>query len=415
MSDQESNDEVNKNEQQMDEILADPKRKELLLKKLGVELEETSRSVVTPSGKDDTRDSDQHYLTPIRGMAKGSGGWPPFYGWPVPGPWWPQYGFVQVPTFLQFSAGGEGSSGTNPKEARTINVQDQERPREEDSGDEKDEDRIDLLDDSEALELIEFDPSVDSEDSWKPPRVMESFLDKHFNRCLSDEERKAIRKDFPKPDCPVMSVPKLDEDVKEQLKKRGKDPHFGAEKTLYKVQEQVLDVAGPLTCLWSDLLNKEAKVTTGDTLMLVQRSLVLLGSVSQSISLKRRKIAWSRINPKLKSLADQDYEKRETNLFGPGFLEKASKKLEADKAISKVADSNKPGPSNRRKRFSADRLDLRNFLDKGPSARYGGRKDKRQQPYTPYTRFAQGKYFQQQKSSLPRRSVNYKDNNPKQD
>lgn len=40
-----------------------------------------------------------------------------------------------------------------------------------------------------------------------------------------------------------------------------------------------------------------------------------------------------RINPKLKSLAAEDYSKRDGNLFGPGFLEKANKKLEMDKTL----------------------------------------------------------------------------------
>ena len=46
-----------------------------------------------------------------------------------------------------------------------------------------------------------------------------------------------------------MSAPKLDEQVKDQLKRKGKDPHLGAEKSLYKIQEQLLNVAGPLMCL----------------------------------------------------------------------------------------------------------------------------------------------------------------------
>ena len=37
-----------------------------------------------------------------------------------------------------------------------------------------------------------------------------------------------------------------------------------------KLQEQMLDVAGPLTCLWVDLLNKEALVSAEDMLLLVQ-------------------------------------------------------------------------------------------------------------------------------------------------
>ena len=150
-------------------------------------------------------------------------------------------------------------------------------------------------------------------------------------------------KDFPKPNCHVMSAPKLDEQVKDQLKRKGKDPHFGAEKSHYKIQDQLLDVAGPLTCLWADLLNKEAKVSREDTLLLLQRALVLLGSTSHAITLERRKVAWSRINPSLKALATEEYEKRETSLFGPGFLEKASRRLEAEKTLSKVAGQGNKG------------------------------------------------------------------------
>ncbi len=141
---------------------------------------------------------------------------------------------------------------------------------------------------------------------------------------LSSEEREAIMKDFPRPNCDALVIPKIDEEVKEQLKQKGKDAHFGAEKSLYRIQDQLLDIAGPLTCLWADLLNKDASVSREDTLMLVQRALVLVGSTSNAITLERRKIAWSKLYPKLKSLANEDYDKRKTQLFGPGFLEKAS-------------------------------------------------------------------------------------------
>ena len=62
-----------------------------------------------------------------------------------------------------------------------------------------------------------------------------------------------------------------------------------------------MDVAGPLTCLWADLLNKEAEMSSEDVLLLVQRALVLVGSTSHAIN------------------------KRETNLFGSIFLLKGWK------------------------------------------------------------------------------------------
>jgi len=105
---------------------------------------------------------------------------------------------------------------------------------------------VDLLDESEALELIEFDPSVDPKDTWKAPQVMTTFLEKHFKQSLSPEEPEAIVKDFPRPNCDAMVTPKIDEEVKEQLKRKGADAHFGSKKTLYRIQEQLLDTAGPL-------------------------------------------------------------------------------------------------------------------------------------------------------------------------
>ena len=202
-------------------------------------------------------------------------------------------------------------------------------------------------------------------------------------------------KDFPKPTCEAMTVPKLDEEVKDQQKRKEKDPHFGAEKSLYKIQEQLLDVAGPLTCLWADLLNKEANTSSEEILLLFQRALVLLASASSSVSQERRKITWSRINPQLKSLASEEYSKRETKLFGPGFLEKASKRLEAEKTLNKVSVQGKGGgPPPKKGRYDNDKSDLRSFLAKGASARYGGRRNQRQQPYSSYTRFQSPKYQQ---------------------
>lgn len=141
-------------------------------------------------------------------------------------------------------------------------------------------DQVNLLTESEALDLVEFDPSVEPEDAWQPPKQMDSFLESH----LTTAERKAIMKDFPKPGCKSLEVPKLDDQVKEHIKGKGKDPHYGQEKSLFKLQEALLDVSGPLTCLSADLLNETAKCSREDILPLIQCSLVLLGSASHTIS-----------------------------------------------------------------------------------------------------------------------------------
>ena len=372
-------------EQLIDDILKDGKKKEELLKKLGAQ-DTSSRTPASGGGKEDGH-------LPLSGKNEGTWQMPAFapFGWWPPGP--TPFGHVQAaggfPPFMAYP----GYQPAPPEAPRG------KRPRTEDSDTESSasEDHIDLLDDAEALEMIEFDPAVDPEDAWHAPKAMESFLDKHFNRSLSETERSAINKTFPKPSSKALAVPRLDEQVKDHLKGKGKDPHYGSEKSLYRIQEAVLEVAGPLTCLWRDLMDKDTPLTMEDTLLSIQRALVLLGTASHSISHERRKVAWGKINPKLKSLASEDYSKREADLFGPGFLEKASK-IEMEKTISKVSNTQSSSSSSKRPRYYRDKTDLRSFLSKGAPARYGGRNFQRRQPYVPPARFQSARYFRQPKA-----------------
>ena len=88
---------------------------------------------------------------------------------------------------------------------------------------------------------------------------------------------------------------------------------------MFKIQDELLGVGGPLTCLWADMVSPDVEADKEQIALLVQRALVLLGSASHSISLERWKIAWVRINSELKSLALEEYGHRKDKLFGPGF------------------------------------------------------------------------------------------------
>ena len=306
-------------QKKLNELLSDASTRTALLQRLNMQPASQSSTVLDGL-------APMPYLT-FSGTAVGSG-WPVF---PVPFP------FAPTPNFPPFWP--QNAVGTQPAPQRSDEVGGTHTTRlnnSEEVGDTalpgasglqdnqeqlNEEDVIDHLSETEALEMVEFDPKVASEEKWVPPQSVATFLEKHFKRCLSSEEREAILKDFPKPDCPVLEVPTLDEPVRDHLKRKGKDPHFGSEKTLYKLQGQVLDLAGPLTCLWADLLNADAKVKREDVLLLVQRILVLLGSVSNSIMQERRQISWSRLNPLIKDfyLDDEDKGKKGTTLFGGGF------------------------------------------------------------------------------------------------
>ena len=148
-------------------------------------------------------------------------------------------------------------------------------------------DFVDLLDKEESLELVQFDPTVPDENAWEAGEIINSFIEKHFNHTITAEERDAIMKDFLKSSCTALCTPKLDKDIKKQIRMAGKDPHFGVEKHFFKLQEQILDMAGPLTCLWADF-NQEATVKPEDIILLLQRVLVLLGSASYNVTQERR-------------------------------------------------------------------------------------------------------------------------------
>ena len=136
----------------------------------------------------------------------------------------------------------------------------------------EEDDIIDLLDDAEALEFIQFDPSVQDKNAWEAGEVINAFLD---------------------------------DEIKEQIKKAGKNPHFGVEQSLFKLPEQILEMAGPLTCLWADILSRRAMVKQ-DVLLLLQRVLVQLGGVSHTITQERRR---GRVNP-ANTLPDEPEEEK---------------------------------------------------------------------------------------------------------
>jgi len=178
----------------------------------------------------------------------------------------------------------------------------------------------------------------------KQVRPSTLILEKHFLHPLAPDERERIKSNFPRPTCSALSVPKLDEEIKEQIKKTGKNPHFGSEKFLFKFHEQLLEIAGPLTCLWTDMLDHNATLKQEDILLLFQRVLILLGGASHSITQERRQIAWGRVNPS-NTLPDdaEEGKEKEVRLFGGGFLERAAKRTENTKELEKVAGSKQSG------------------------------------------------------------------------
>ena len=117
--------------------------------------------------------------------------------WGFPGPFMVHPGYGSM---LPGCSNPEVSQSGAPKPSASCKVtatgtkRRQEDGRKGETDDDLDgEDTVHLLDEHEALEFVEFDPSVQPKDEWLAPEPMAAFLDKHFNRSLSEEEREAIK------------------------------------------------------------------------------------------------------------------------------------------------------------------------------------------------------------------------------
>ena len=95
--------------------------------------------------------------------------------------------------------------------------------RESSSQDSEEEDSIP---DQETLFTSLTLVQSDTHDLWDPPDQIFAFLTKNF-------KKEAMFQEYPKPNCPAMEVPRLDNNVKEQLKPKGMDPKSGAEKNMF--------------------------------------------------------------------------------------------------------------------------------------------------------------------------------------
>ena len=133
---------------------------------------------------------------------------------------------------------------------------------------------------------VAFDPTAvaPNDDFRFDTHEVITNLEKHFRLSLDKDVRNSMHKTHPLPRTPVMRVPKVDRFMMDHLKHRypkSRDAELGT------IQAALLSAAGPLTCLWSDLLdnnllaNEAAVVNVHDVLNIVQCTFVLMGNANE--------------------------------------------------------------------------------------------------------------------------------------
>lgn len=79
-----------------------------------------------------------------------------------------------------------------------------------------------------------------------------------------------------KPKSDALLVPRLDCQIKDHLKAKGKD----CREVFVQDSREPPGIAGPLSCLWSDLLDKGTKPSREQVLLLTQSSWEVLPTKS---------------------------------------------------------------------------------------------------------------------------------------
>ena len=121
------------------------------------------------------------------------------------------------------------------------------------------------------------------------------------------------------------------------------------------------------------VLSQRTKISAQQVILLIQRILILLGSASHSITQERQRVTWACMNPtSLPPVKDTEQKAKETILFHGDFLEKATKQMEQEKVLAKVAGEKHKQSGNKCRQTDRDPNDLRHFLEKGAPTKYGG-------------------------------------------
>ena len=271
-----------------------------------------------------------------------------------------------------------------------------------------------------------FNPALERDDKEEfkapVPDIIQKYLEEHFQRPLSKEERTAMLKRHPKPDTEVMVPPKLDSFISDF---GGKKLDKARDAQLSKIQGTLLYAANPLTNLWSELINQKltrdpnAAIPVADILDIIQRSLVLLGNANCLVSEARRENALESIHTSLKKYAKGDFSKAKGALFGEEFKDGLVKKVEADSAISKAVNIVNRSTNNAVKMYQRPAKSDHSFHSSRTS-QYGAVSGRRPSPYR-YSgkgKFTPGKTYFRKGNIFERLGPNQADkrsgNNPNQ-
>ena len=125
------------------------------------------------------------------------------------------------------------------------------------------------------------------------------------------------------------------------------------DKPLKEMQDHVLDVFGPLSTIYENLLVMLESCNSGGAVELdkdsvlnfltcLKHAMLLAGDASARLSVSRRELVLKKINPLMVSLAQEHFPNTERHLFGPNFEQRLKTRSETAETIGKASRLGKP-------------------------------------------------------------------------
>ena len=217
--------------------------------------------------------------------------------------------------------------------------------------------------DSESLPMPYWPPSDEEEEDEEghgtiPTTTIKlsednaKIVSAAFQKALSLEERKRLRKGFPCPEIQETRCPRLDPIFKAtSLQKEVKT----GDAELARVQALMHDPVAPLIRLLHACDDVDTLISIDEAKEAVVESIQLLGNASVGLSRLRRKRLLKSVNPDIADLAEEEiFEEAAPNLFGSGFEKKMKERAESIKLLS-ASKSSRPTSSSRHQFFQRGR------------------------------------------------------------
>ena len=168
-----------------------------------------------------------------------------------------------------------------------------------------------------------------------------AYLESHFRRALTDDERKTMLTLQPRPATDAMFVPTLDELVKSGIGQKYPKLAYGR---LSLIQQALHAFAEPLTYTWASLLDADSgeAVPIEDVQNIIQRTIVLMGNVNALTTQARQQTLLEAGGKEVAALMKDEMPQAGRHLFCDQFAATLTEKVKASTELRDAVRLTKP-------------------------------------------------------------------------